>query len=81
MSCGKLPAGRYGTLTFTGIQNEIAANARLIDWIGDRGLEMDCHQTADGDAFVGRIETLLTDPQAEPNRRKWETQVAIKVRD
>ena len=81
VSCGMLPAGWYGTFTFTGVKNAVPANARLIEWIGHQGEEMDCSHTKDGDAFAGRIETLLTDPEAEPDQSKWKTQVAIKVRD
>ena len=81
MSSGKLPAGRYGALTFTGVKNGIPANKRLIDWISDQGEEVDHHQTKDGDAFAGRVEMLLTDPKEEPDQGKWKTHVAIKLRD
>lgn len=76
---GTLPAGRYATLAFIGVENGIPANKRLIDWIEEQGETMDAKETDDGQAFVGRVEILLTDPNAEPDQRKWETQVAIKV--
>jgi hypothetical protein len=81
VSSGALPAGRYGTLTFTGLENGAAANRRLIEWIVRCGEEPDCSGTPEGDACAGCIETLLTDPQAEPDQTKWKTQVSIKVRD
>jgi effector-binding domain-containing protein len=74
-----LPAGRYAILTFTDVKNGIPANARLVQWIADQGEAMDSHETSDGDAFAGRIETLMTDPQKEPDQSKWQTQVAIKL--
>lgn len=76
---GTLPGGRYGTLTFTGVEKGIPANKRLIEWIDEQGEEMDSKKTDDGEAFTGRIETLLTDPAEEPDQAKWETAVAIKI--
>jgi effector-binding domain-containing protein len=76
---GTLPAGRYAEVSFTGVVNGIQANKRLIEWIDEQGEEMDCKRTDDGEAFTGRIETLLTDPEAEPDQAKWQIQVAIKI--
>ena len=76
---GRLMAGRYATLTFTGVDNAVPANKRLIEWIDEQGHEMDSKQTDDGEAFTGRIETLLTDPEREPDQAKWITKVAIKI--
>ena len=59
----------------------IPANKRLIEWISEQGKHIDAKETDDGLAFVGRVETLLTDTDAEPNQSKWESQVAIKVAD
>jgi hypothetical protein len=77
VSYGRLPAGTVRPIDLHGRRKWVPANARLIDWIGDQGKEMDCRHSEDGDAFAGRIETLLTDPQAEPDQSKWNTQVAI----
>lgn len=77
---GTLPAGRYASLVFTGVKNGIDANARLIEWLGTQDTEMDVHHTGDGDVFAGRLETLLTNPQTETDRSRWQTEVAIKVR-
>jgi hypothetical protein len=78
---GILPGGRYGTLTFTGVDNGVASNARLIDWIGAQGERVDSRQTDAGDAFAARIESLLSDPEGEPDPGRWKTRIAIKVRD
>jgi effector-binding domain-containing protein len=78
---GTLPAGRYATSTFTGVRNGIPANKKLIDWIADQGEEMVVHKSENGDVFKSRYETILTDAKAEPDQDKWETEIAIKVRD
>jgi effector-binding domain-containing protein len=76
-----LPAGRFATLTYEGVKNGVAANAKLIDWIGNQGEEMACYKSQPGDAFEARYEIFLTDAQAEPDQNKWKTEVAIKLRD
>lgn len=78
---GTLPAGRYATLTFTGVRNGVAANKKLIDWIAEQGEEMVVHKSENGDVFNSRYETFLTDAKLEPDKGKWETEVAIKVRN
>ena len=34
-----------------------------------------------GDAFGSRVEFFITDPDDEPDPKKWETQVAIRLAD
>jgi hypothetical protein len=34
-----------------------------------------------GDAFAARVEFYLTDPADEPDQEKWETEVAIRLRE
>ncbi len=76
---GSLPAGRYAALVYTGVRNGIKANGALLDWGAAQGLTWDRHDTAAGDAFAGRYESYLTDPDDEPDPKKWETEVAIRV--
>jgi effector-binding domain-containing protein len=78
---GALPAGRYATLVYTGVRNGIKANGALLDWGAAQGLTWDRHDTEAGDAFAGRYESYLTDPAEEPDPKKWETEVAIRVVD
>jgi effector-binding domain-containing protein len=78
---GALPAGRYASLVYTGVRNGIKANAALLDWGAAQGLTWDRHDTAAGDAFAGRYESYLTDPNEEPDPKKWQTEVAIRVTD
>ena len=78
---GALPAGRYAVLVYIGQKNGIAGNAALLDWGKRQGLTWDRWSTDAGDAFGARYESFLTDPDEEPDRRKWETEVAIRLAD
>lgn len=76
---GVVPAGRYASLVYTG--DGVAGNKALIDWAAENGIVWDWWDHEKGDAFRSRIETYLTDPDEEPNRDRWETEVAIKLAD
>ncbi|HEY4388357.1 MAG TPA: GyrI-like domain-containing protein [Ktedonobacteraceae bacterium] len=78
---GVLPAGRYASLIYTGIENGIAGNKVLVDWGAEKGLVWDRWDDANGDAFGSRFESFLTDPGDEPDLAKWETEVAIRLAD
>lgn len=79
ISAGVIPAGRYATLIYTGVENGIASNAALIDWAMQQGLVWDRWDTPDGDAFGARVEFYLTEPEDEPDPAQWETEVAIRL--
>jgi len=79
ISAGVIPAGRYATLIYTGVENGIASNAALIDWAMRQGLVWDRWDTPDGDAFGARVEFYLTEPEDEPDPAQWETEVAIRL--
>lgn len=81
VNAGALPAGRYASLIFTGINNGVAGNAALLEWAQQQGLALDSWSTPQGDAFRSRVEFELTDPADEPDMAKWETEVAIKLAD
>ncbi len=81
VSAGVLPAGRYTSLIYTGIDNGIEANAALLDWGTKKGLLWDTWDTANGDGFGARLESFLTNPDEQPDRAKWETEVAIRLAD
>ncbi|CAM5253736.1 DNA gyrase inhibitor [Streptomyces spiroverticillatus] len=79
---GVLPAGRYATLTHVGHPDElVGVTQELIAWAGTQGLEWDMTRAADGEHWVGRTETFLTDPRVEPDPNKWETRLAIRLAD
>lgn len=80
-SYGILPAGRYATLVYTDVTKGKEANEVLVDWAKDNGIEWDRWDDASGDAFRSRYESFLTPPHTEPDKAKWETEVAIKLAD
>jgi effector-binding domain-containing protein len=80
VAAGVLPAGRYASLVYSGV-NGIEGNAALIGWAQREGLRWDRWDDPGGDAFRARVEHYLTDPAEEPDEQKWETEVAIKLAD
>lgn len=79
---GTLPAGRYASLVYRGpYDNLYDANAVLIGWAKERGIRWDVRETPEGDRFGCRLEIYMTDPNEEPDPKKWETQIAIRLAD
>jgi effector-binding domain-containing protein len=79
-----LPAGRYASLIYTGTYEGpglMQANAALLEWGAKQGLVWDSWNTPDGEAFGARFESYLTDPAAEPDPAKYETQVCFRLKD
>jgi DNA-binding transcriptional MerR regulator len=78
---GALPAGRYASLVYTGRDRGYAGNGVLINWAQKQGLKWDAWDDPAGHAFACRYESFLTDPTEEPDHKKWQTEVAIKLAD
>jgi effector-binding domain-containing protein len=78
IAAGVIPAGRYASLVYSGVTG-IAGNKALIEWAAKNEIKWDRWDDPNGDAFRSRVEYFLTDPAEEPDRKKWETEVAIKV--
>jgi effector-binding domain-containing protein len=77
---GVLAAGRYASLVHRGPYEGLSeANAALLDWIKEQGLNIDVRESPEGDRFACRLEIYLTDPAVEKDLQKWETEVAIKL--
>jgi effector-binding domain-containing protein len=76
---GVLPAGRYASLVYTGRDRGYAGNGVLIRWGEKQGLTWDAWNDPAGHAFACRYESFLTDPAEEPDHKKWQTEVAIKL--
>jgi len=77
---GVLPGGRYASLTHTGHPCELeAATARLLSWASDQGLCWDMTETDAGEAWGCRLELYKTDPSAEPDMSRWETELAFRI--
>jgi effector-binding domain-containing protein len=74
-----LPAGRYAPLRhFGGFDGLMAATGALPDWISAQGLAGD---TDEDGHWAARLEIYHTDPRAEPDKAKWETEISCKVAD
>jgi effector-binding domain-containing protein len=76
---GELPAGRYVILLHVGpYDGLIDANATLQDWAEERSVRL---RREHGSTWGGRVERYLTDPSAEPDSSRWETELAYLVDD
>ncbi len=79
---GMLPAGRYAQTTYWGhYDNLMDVNALLIGWAKQKGISWDATTASDGDHFAARFEIYPNSPEEEPDPDKWETTVAIKIRE
>jgi effector-binding domain-containing protein len=78
---GVLPAGRYASLIYTGRDRGYAGNGVLINWAEKQRLQWDAWDDPAGHAFRCRYEAFLTDPAEEPDHKRWQTEVAIRLAD
>ncbi|NIJ14829.1 effector-binding domain-containing protein [Saccharomonospora amisosensis] len=77
---GVLPAGRYATMTHVGHPDKLSTSiSALLGWARERGLEWDMERAPDGERWGCRLEWFKTDPRAEPDRDKWETELAFRL--
>jgi effector-binding domain-containing protein len=78
MHADVLPAGRYASLINTGPYDKLVdANAALLKWGSAQGLKWAVSKTEAGEQWESRLEIYLTDPTAEPDAGKWETEIAF----
>ena len=81
LTADTLPAGRYASLIYTGhYEGLVDATSALLDWGSEQGLQWDRWTANQGDAWGGRYETYRTDPRAEPDPSRWETEIAMRLR-
>jgi effector-binding domain-containing protein len=77
---GVLPGGRYLVLRHTGPYDQlIGANAALQEWAGKHGVAFAVRDIPAGQEWDGRVEHYLTDPTAEPDASRWQTDVAYLI--
>ncbi len=81
IKAGALPAGRYASLIYTGVENGIAGNRVLIEWAEAQGIQWDRWDDENGDAFRSRYEVLIDGPDDKPDPADWDCEVAIKIAD
>jgi effector-binding domain-containing protein len=78
---GVMPGGQYVVLRHTGpYTGMIASVAALLDWAEANHVALDSWDTDRGSAWRGRAEYFLTDPSAEPDPAKWQTDIAFLMR-
>lgn len=77
MRAGRVPAGSYATVVHVGHPDRIGESLdRLEGWIEDRGLKV-AQLTWNGQVvWDGCFEFYPTDPAVEPDRERWEIEVA-----
>lgn len=79
---GTLPGGRYVSAMHTGPFNGLReATAKVLKWAEDRDLEFDTAETHNSVTFACRLEVYLTDPRTEPDSRKWQTEITMRLAD
>lgn len=79
---GTLPAGRYVSAMHTGPFSGLRdATAKVLAWVEDNDLELDRKTTRSGESFACRLEVYFTDPRAEPDSRKWQTEITMRLAD
>jgi effector-binding domain-containing protein len=72
---GVLPGGQWVTLLHAGpYDGLVAANAAVQDWAREHDVALD--SSPDGRHWAGRAEHYLTDPSAEPDPSRRQTEVA-----
>lgn len=78
---GVLPAGDHAEITYVGPYDDlITVNAVLIGWAYHTGLTFDSRKTAEGEWFANRLEVFHNSPDEEPDPRKLQTTVTIKLK-
>ena len=78
VAAGVLPANRYATLVYTGVENGIAANAALQEWAARQGIVWQKWATERGDGGA-RASSGSSRSRDEADPAKWETELAYLV--
>ena len=78
VNSGVLPAGRYAHLTYS--RYALRGNQALLLWVKEQQLEADREDTSKGERFGCRYEAYLTDYRTEPRKKKWQVDLAIRLR-
>jgi effector-binding domain-containing protein len=78
-----LPAGQYATLVYTGSyrgKGIYKATVALLDWAQENHIVWDTTSRDNVEWWNGRAELYLTDPDHEPDVKKYQTQLAFLVK-
>jgi len=81
---GVIPAGRYAVLMYTGSywgKGIYKATVALLDWAEKNHITWKKTIIDDVEWWDSRNEYYLTDPNEEPDPKKWQTELAFLVAD
>jgi effector-binding domain-containing protein len=84
ISTGVLPAGRYAVLTYTGTykgKGLFHATVALLDWAKENHIVWKKSIVDNVEWWASRVEFYITDPETEPDSKKWQTELAFMVSD
>jgi effector-binding domain-containing protein len=84
ITAGVLPAGKYAVLMYAGPykgKGLFKATVALLEWARQNGLTWKTRTIDQVEWWEGRLEWYLTDPEAEPDPKKWQTELAFLVED
>ncbi|HLU75303.1 MAG TPA: GyrI-like domain-containing protein [Nonomuraea sp.] len=77
---GVIPAGRYAVATHVGHPDQlIGAIHALRGWAAEQGLAFDMTDEPDGEHWGCRLEIYHTNPEEQPDMRKWETELQFRL--
>jgi effector-binding domain-containing protein len=75
---GSFPSGIYVTAVHTGHPDQLeGATAQLLEWAEANDITWQVTETPEGEAWRGRTEFYLDDPDVEPNMDNWRTELAF----
>jgi len=76
------PAGLYATLLYTGPykgKGIFKATVALLDWAKEKNIVWNTSTKDNVERWNGRAEFYLTDPNSEPDTKKYQTELAFLV--
>lgn len=84
ITAGVFPSGHYATLIYTGPykgKGLFKATVALLEWAKENNIDWQTSTIDNVEWWGGRIEFYLTDPDKEPDPKKWQTELAFLVSD
>lgn len=79
---GTVPSGTYAVTVHEGHPDGLdRSHATLQEWASREGHEIAREGSPEGEVWEGRYESFLTDPEEEPDRSQWSTEIAYLLRD
>ena len=81
---GVFPAGQYAGLVYSGPYEGnglVNATIALLDWAKENHIAWQTSTKDNGEWWEARIEFYITDPAAEPDLQKWQTELAFLTAD